>query len=241
MMNLRRVFPLLLLLTLVPSTVQAQGFLRWLGRLSGPGPFWGLGADIALKCLGVDETDEAPGTPEEVRPRVLTGFRFSCPDARLNDRHATVYLVVGGAIAENNPLNYGDAGAQTESTAVRMLKVGASIDWTVHKMVDVGTGAGMVYFAGPRFDNFSLGYVQPVRFTFRPLLISEAAKDHHGWLLLSANWQILLGAIDGADFGAPSDPFRSRNEQDVEVGVSIDVFRFVSWVKHKQKHGSEAR
>jgi hypothetical protein len=240
-MKLRRVFPLLLLLTLVPTTVQAQGFLRWLGRLSGPGPFWGLGADIALKCLGVDEPDEAPGTPEKVRPRVLTGFRFSCPDARLHDRHATVYLVVGGAIAENNPLNYGDAGVQTESTAVRMLKVGASIDWTVHKIVDVGTGAGMVYFAGPRFDNFSLGYVQPVRFTFRPLLISEAAKDHHGWLLLSANWQILLGTIDGADFGAPSDPFRSRNEQDVEVGVSIDVFRFVSWVKHKQKHESEAR
>jgi hypothetical protein len=106
-----------------------------------------------------------------------------------------------------------------------MLRLGASFDWTVHRTVDLGAGFGMAYFGGPRFDNFSRGYVQPVRVTFRPLLLRRSAEDHHGWLMVSANWHVLLGTIDGRDFGAPADPFRSHNEQDVECGVSVDVLR----------------
>jgi hypothetical protein len=147
-----------------------------------------------------------------------------CRKASVDDRFTTIYINFSGSIAENNPLFYGDAGHQTESTAVRMLKIGASADWTVHKTLDIGTGFGLLYFAGPRFDNFSRGYVQPLRFSLRPLMFWSTKKDD-GWLLLQANWQIIVGTIDGADFGAPLDPFESKNEQDVEIGVAIDVFR----------------
>jgi hypothetical protein len=247
-----RVLPLLVVLTLVPGAVQAQGFVRWLGKLSGPGPFWGLGAEVRVKCFGVDrkssrnegdtifhsdETQTAQPASLEAQ-RKVAGARLPCPNATFTpdlDRHATVYFNVSGAIAENNPLDYQDDGPQDESTAVRMLKVGTSIDWTVHRTVDVGTGFGLIYFGGPRFDNFSRGYVQPVRVTLRPLLFSAKAPDTRGWLLVSANGQILLGTIDGADFGAPADPFRSHNEQDVELGVSVDVLRLVRMIGRPDK------
>lgn len=231
-MKLHRLLPLLLVLTLMPSPAQAQGVLRWLGRLSGPGPFWGLGAEVRVACFGVDK--RARVNPNNVQAETESmGARFPCPKATYNplDEHATVYFSVSGAIAESNPLDYQDAESQDESDAVRMLKVGTSIDWTVHRMFDLGTGFGIAYFGGPRFDNFSLGYVQPVRVSLRPLLWSRAVSDDRGWLLVSANWQILLGTLDGADFGAPSDPFVSKNEQDVELGVSVDVLRLLRTIR----------
>lgn len=228
-MKAYRFVPLLIVLTLIPSAVHAQGMLRWLGRLSGPGPFWGLGAEVKLKCIGVDgkEPNKLDSQAVESQSEGLRGIRYPCPDATYNplDRHATVYLNISGSIAENNPMDYQDVGRQEESTAVRMLKIGTSIDWTVHRTLDIGTGAGVAYFAGPRFDNFTRAYVQPVRLTIRPLMVGKGSRDRWGWLLVSANWHILLGTIDGPDFGAPADPYRAHNEQDMELGVSVDILR----------------
>ena len=220
---LRRVLPFVLLVVLMPASASAQGFFRWLGRLSGPGPFWGASAEFALQCYGVNEKAK-PEIP--VKGRVAgVGVRVPCKDALLTDRHATVYLIVQGGIADDNPLFYGDQG-EAESAAVRLLKSGVSLDWTVHKSLDVGAGFGLMYFAGPRFDNFSRGYVQPARVAFRPLTL-RGTDDADGWLILAANWQMILGRIDGPDFGAPLDPLVSRNEQDVEVGATVDLVRFI--------------
>ena len=217
----RLVVPVLLLMVLIPSCASAQGLMRWLGRLSGPGPFWGFGTEVCLKPIGADSKASRPG----ITPMSFVGVQISCRDVQLDDRHAGIYLIVTGAIAENNPLNYGDVDTQEESTAVRFLRLGGSIDWTFHKAFAIGAGAGLVYFAGPRFDNFVQPYVQLPRLAFRPLMLRDNAPDHDGWLILSANWQILLGAIDGEDFGAPLDPFRSSNEQDIEFGITIDLLR----------------
>ena len=215
MSRFRRVVPVVLLLVLIPASASAQGVFRWLGRLSGPGPFWGVSGEIYLKCI---DTKTAG---------VMGGVRLSCPDTTLDDKHLTIYLNLTGAIAENNPLNYGDVGAQEESTAVRLLKVGTSLDWTAHRTFDVGAGAGFAYFAGPRFDNFARPYVHPLRTALRPLMFRGTATDDDGWLIVSANWQILLGTIDGEDFGAPLDTFRSSNEHDLELGLSIDIIRLL--------------
>jgi hypothetical protein len=232
MPQMRRVLPFVLLVVLIPASASAQGFLRWLGRLSGPGPFLGFGGDVSLKCFGIDPPEAGVEPPQDMRTLALVGLRAGCKDARLDDPHTTIYLNVGFAIAENNPLFYGDEGEQAESTAVRMVKLGVSADFTAHKALDVGAGFGLLYFAGPRFDNFSRGYVQPVRIAFRPFMLAENADDNDGWLLLVANWQIIVGTIDGADFGAPLDNFRARNEQDVEFGATIDVMRFIRRFKN---------
>lgn len=221
MSRFRRVVPVVLLLVLIPASASAQGFFRWLGKLSGPGPFWGVSGEIYLKCI-----------PTKKKPEMMMpGGRITCPKMTLDDKHLTIYLNLTGAVAENNPLNYGDVGAQEESTAVRLLKVGASVDWTAHRTFDVGLGAGFAYFGGPRFDNFARPYVQPLRTAFRPLMLAEKATDNDGWLIVSANWQILIGTIDGEDFGAPLDAFRSSNEHDLELGLSVDIIRLIKRLK----------
>jgi len=220
MSRFRRVVPVLLLLVLIPASASAQGVFRWLGRLSGPGPFWGVNGEIRLKCLDTQKKDG-----------ILSGVRIPCPDKTLDDKYLTIYLNLTGAVAENNSLNYGDVGAQEKSTAVRLLKVGTSLDWTAHRTFDIGAGGGIAYFAGPRFDNFFRAYVQPVRTAFRPLMLRSTATDNDGWLIVSANWEILLGTIDGADFGAPLDPLRESNEHIVVFGASIDLIRLVKRFK----------
>ena len=221
MRQFRRVVPIVLLLAVIPSSASAQGLLRWLGRLSGPGPFWGTGAELRLKCLGIDEK------PEKTMKMMMGGVLVRVPcDTTLDDRHTTIYFNLAGAVAENNPLFYGDEGRQEESTAVRLVKAGVSADWTFHKAFDIGAGFGMIYFAGPRFDNFSRGFVQPVRLSVRPIMLGSR-NDDNGWLIVAASWQILLGTIDGADFGAPLDSFRSSNEHVPEIGVTVDLVRFV--------------
>jgi hypothetical protein len=230
MSRCRIVVPVLVLCVLIPASASAQGFFRWLGKLSGPGPFWGVSGDLYLHCFPTKWTPSPPPKPDQVKAEFV-GFTIPCPDTTLDDKHLTLYLNITGAVAENNPLNYGDVGAQEQSTAVRMLKVGASIDWTVHRTLDIGAGGGLAYFAGPRFDNFSRAYVQPIRTALRPIMFCRTATDNDGWLIVSANWQILLGTIDGADFGAPLDTFKTSNEHDLELGLSIDIIRLARRLK----------
>lgn len=218
-MTCRRLSRLLMLVVLagcaVPATADA-GILSWLDKLSGPGPFWGIEASFAVRCFVVGESNQ---TGQATRPEG-SGFVIGCPKSELKQKEFAWFLTIGGAIAEHNPLDYDDLGRTAESTAVRMLKFGTALDYRVFPALEIGSGVGVRYFAGPRFDNFALPYIQPARMTIRPLLWSG-----NDWLLLSANWDILLGVVDGAKFGAPRDSFRADRENNLEIGVSIDLVR----------------
>jgi hypothetical protein len=61
---------------------------------------------------------------------------------------------------------------------------------------------------------------------FQPAADERTAR-RRSLLVITANWHILLGTIDGADFGAPNDPFRSKNEKDVEIGIGLDLLRLI--------------
>jgi hypothetical protein len=139
------------------------------------------------------------------------------------------------AVAQDNHLRYDDTAIEEKSKAVRLLKFGTAVDYTLVPWLDLGVGAGFLYFAGPRFENFALPYVEPVRVTIRPLLFrwkhlrrNRRELEHRGWLLLSAKWNVLIGRLDGASFGAPSDPFSVQNESNPELGVAIDVVRLLN-------------
>lgn len=224
---------LLLTLCMVLTAPRAAdaGLLSWLSQLSGPGPFWGIDVGVCVKPF-ILPADKNKPNPSPDGPRGRQALYFSCPGARLDQRHVSWNVNFGGAIAENNPLDYGDTGRQRQSTAVRLLQVGSSLDYTLHPVLDLGAGAGVFYFAGPRFDNFLRAYVEPVRVSVRPLIWSERHLasdqiDRRGWLRVSAAWTILLGEIDGATFGAPLDPFHEENESILSLGLSIDVVRLL--------------
>lgn len=203
--------------------------LDWLDKMSGPGPFWGIDVSVGVKCFGFPKptNNQTPAGEALSSGGIILGCVTRAP---LDERHFTWLVSAGGAIASDNPLNYGDSG-KSKSRAVRLLRFGSSLDYTVHPALDIGAGAGLIYFAGPSFDNFALPYVEPLRFTSRPLLlVSRHPKpdqvERWGWLLVSANWNIVVGTVDGAKFGAPLDPFKARSERGRwRYGVGIDFMR----------------
>jgi hypothetical protein len=224
-------------IVLVAPQPADAGLLSWLGRLSGPGPFYGLDVGICVNQVSlVGPVKPEQRDPEAVNQRVMAEtLRFPCTKYGLDQPHLSINLNVGAAIAEDNPLDYGDVNRREHSTAVRYLKGGVSFDLTVLQWLDVGVGAGMFYFAGPSFANFSQGYLEPARISVRPLLIrrnlTKPQRERGAWLGLSLSRVIHLGTLDGASFGAPNDPYRVHNEANWQGGVSIDVFRFTSFLK----------
>ena len=103
--------------------------------------------------------------------------------------------------------------------------------YTLRPSLDLGAGGGVLLFQGPRFSSFGSPYVQPFRVAARPLLFRGTSGmttneiEARGWLLVTANWMILLDTIDGAKFGAPADSLRERNESLWQLGLSIDLPR----------------
>lgn len=199
----------------VPRTAGA-GILSWLDQLSGPGPFLMFDASKGVWC--------------SQKPMLEgVGVRWGCQSkVSLDEKNLTWYLTGGAGFAIDNPLDYGTGN---DKPPVRIVKLGTSLDYTVHRLVDIGAGAGVLYFNGPRFPNFARVYVEPLRLGFRPLLLGSRAgltprQKRLGAFVVYANWNIVTGTLDGRTFGAPADPFRARNELDrKEFGVVIDFGR----------------
>jgi hypothetical protein len=225
--QLRRAIPLLVIaVVLLPAPARADGFLSWLGKLSGPGPFIGANLDVCLETF-----------PKREEGRVR-GVVISCPDSRLEEQHFSWYATVGAGIALDNDLDYTGQDISGRSARVTYFKAGSSLMYTVHPSVDIGFGGGVMFFRGPRFSTFGMPYVQPVKVGVRPLLLRGAAAEQikaRGWLLLTADWTVLLGTIDGARFGAPADPLRVRNEFVPQFGFSIDVPRLLNAVERQRQ------
>ena len=216
--RLRCILPLLAVVLLVPAPARADGLLSWLGRLSGPGPF--LGANVSV-CLPLRDTSRSTQTE-------AIGVILSCK-GDLRTGRVDLYVDAGAGLAWENNLNYAGQDVAGKSERVTFVKVGSSAMYTAFKSLDVGIGGGIMIFNGPRFSSFVSPYIQPVKLGFRPLVRFKgaAAKERDGWLVLTANWTILLDTITGAKFGAPADPLHVRYESLPQFGVSIDLPRLL--------------
>lgn len=211
----------------VPHSAHA-GILSWLDQLSGPGPFLVVDGSWGVKC----SEKEAGGRGEGLGVAAV-GIRAGCQSkVSLDEPNVTWFITGGAGFARRNNLNYGEGVAKP---AVRFIKLGTSVDYTVHRMVDIGAGAGVQYFTGPRFPNFARVYLEPVRLGVRPLLVTSGPtlsgrQQLLGAFMVYVNWNILLGTLEGRTFGAPSDPFQARKELNrKEVGLSVDVGRLLAW------------
>ncbi len=207
----------------VPQTAHA-GILSWLDQLSGPGPFVVFDASFGVWC------SQKPAELSQTSAEQMTvSGRWGCQSTvSLEEPNLTWYLTGGAGFALDNPLDYGTG---VDKPPVRFVKVGTSLDYTVHRTVDIGAGVGVLYFNGPRFPNFARLYVEPVRLGFRPFLLNSSdvltsRQKRLGAFVLYLHWNILTGTLEGRTFGAPSDPFRARNELDrKEFGLAIDFGR----------------
>jgi hypothetical protein len=210
------------IIALLPRTAHA-GLLSWLDQLSGPGGFITFEASRGIWC------SKPPVDRPENHTLAGFGIRAGCQSkVSLDERNLTLFAAAGGGIAVKNDLDYHGAPG---SKAVRFLRAGTSLDYTLHRTLDVGVGAGVMYFVGPSFANFARIYVEPVRVGFRPLVIRKTPRmERLGAVVVYVNWHILTGTVEGKTFGAPLDPFHARNELDrKEYGLTIDVGRLLYW------------
>lgn len=186
----------------VPRTAHA-GILSWLDQLSGPGPFVVFDATYGVHCFE-KETKAGTAEPERGTEANLLGFglRGGCQSYRsLDERFPTWFVTAGAGVALRNELRYPD---HVRDRTVRFLKVGTGIDYTAHRTFDIGAGVGVMYFDGRSFPNFSRIYVEPVRVSFRPLLVKTAGdggltnrEQRLGAFMVYANWNILISTLEG--------------------------------------------
>jgi hypothetical protein len=224
----RHLFRLTLALaaTLLLARPADAGLLSWLDKLSGPGRFWGIDIVVGVKCSEVPEKYKENRTEAEALSS--GGIILGCVSkAPLTEPHFAWLVTVGGAVAANNPLDYGNR-TDKKSRSVGTIKIGTSLDYTVLPLFDIGLGGGLLHFIGPSFDNFPLPYVEP-RLTLRPLLWRKDPTKEQvkrwGWLQVSVGMNVLIGTVDGAKFGAPADPLNVRNEKRLDLGVGVDFKR----------------
>jgi hypothetical protein len=210
------------------------GLISWLDQLSGPGRFWIFDGSYGIRCrpLGKSsrdggaspaEGDAGAKTPADTN--ILSGITGGCQSRESLDKRIAIWSAGAGlGFTVKNPLVYDDH--QTHSVFV--TRAATSIDFRVHRTLDVGLGGGVIDFYVHHQANFARPYIEPLRIGFRPLVNWKGPIRHprRGALVVYANWNIILGDITGDDFGAPSDPFHVRNElKRFEFGLNIDVKR----------------
>jgi hypothetical protein len=211
-----------------PSRASAS-IMDWLDRLSGPGPFWGVDFDMQVNCPSRAASSLAEGNRFKV---VAANIVISCPDERFDQRHFSWYLTPGlGWTRQLNGLGKVSSSDLDATKAIGTVKLGTAIDYTVAPAVDIGAGGGFLYFYGPRFVNFARPYVQPFRVAVRPGLfkpgasIENTSSTWRGAFVINFSVTVIVGTIDGSDFGVPANPWRVHNEFVPEAGISLDVLR----------------
>jgi hypothetical protein len=232
----RHLFRLTLALaaTLLLARPADAGLLSWLDKLSGPGPFWGMDIVVGVKCFYPENSKNSTRSKTDREALSSGGIILGCvSEAPLDEQHVAWLVTVGGALANNNPLDYGDR-TDEKSRWVGSIKIGSSLDYTVLPLFDIGAGGGLLHFIGPSFANFTLPYVES-RLTLRPLLWRKkpttTQMTRWGWLQVSVGVNILIGTVDGAKFGAPNDPLNVRNETRLDLGLGVDFKRLCRAVR----------
>ncbi len=207
----------LTLIVALPATASADrknDLWGWLERLSGPGPFHPRIGTNRFPTIGI----RSPFCFSDGRMKVTT---LSA------ERRACLYLDYAPWISEEDPLVGGDVKLDT-------FDVGAS--YRINRGLELGVGFGVYHF---RTEDTSATRVTltPGRLVAKPLTLLAMLSEKAGAQPLSSRWQkgfatlkwyyktsVLLGRIDGTDFGIENSPWRGETNDPVSsVGFLIDL------------------
>lgn len=262
-----------------PAHAHIGVFFDWLGELSGPGPFQGFGADLNLFCWGIVQRPAKDANGAVIKDQdgrivfaddaILPRGRFRCesssqktiehhyggPVARDDIRFVQDRLSLSVGLFYNhlwtteNNLSYSTELAALEPRLDGELIV-PTLNVGVHRAVDIGVGAGVLWFHGPRLAHLTEGTrvkfaFQPLRVAVRPFVVFERRPPGPNTLQglyrrLSSVQYVLTATVlpgwEAKDFGA-TGPFRVGPELIWNAGISFDPFRFFDWPKQSEPSG----
>jgi hypothetical protein len=219
-----------------PADAQA-GFIRWLEKLSGPGPFYGAGFELYGLCYGVEKNSsiQADPPPEEAFKRSRDWFwDVNCGKAARNRQRLTVGVQFSKLWGDNN-LQYDETAVPEDQRDT----VGATIflgtaDLGVARALDVGAGLGFIHFTNTPPGGFSRVLLEPLRVTWKPLTMrraSASAEDlyRREWLQFRVVMTVIPGGFDAEDFGAIPGSYTSGTEVQTNLYIIVNATNLLKW------------
>ncbi len=189
-----------------PAEAQA-GFFRWLEQLSGPGPFWGAGAEVYALCVGHKKSE--PAAENSTAAASASVFvDLNCGKAAPN--HITFKL--GGHYSGQrgkNKLTLDDDDDVTTSHTVMVTG-----DLGVHPAIEVGTAYGRVRFVSFT-ETADKNIWEVVRITIKPGAFKStgaAIRDYRRAGYAFRFSATLFRDLDALDFGAPAGTFHEDKD-----------------------------
>jgi len=218
-----------------PAEAQA-GFIRWLEKLSGPGPFYGGGFELYGFCYGKKKDDSiAPDFTGDAlsasKPQWF--FDVNCGKANRTSKRLTVGVQFSKLWGDNN-LQYDASVPEEQRDTVAATIFLGSADFGVDRALDVGAGLGFIHFTNTPPGGFSRVLVEPLRVTWKPLTMRRATASaadlyQREWLQFRLVMTVLPGGFDAEDFGAIPGSYSSGTEVQANLYIIVNVTNLLKW------------
>jgi hypothetical protein len=181
---------------LTPTSATAN-IVRWVDKLSGPGPFKGFEIEWRLVCLGDPQPSYALSDPGEVEKQRAAAEKEVEDDGKINKkaraaatalgllapgcvvdkvekgalRRSSVNVAFGVFASTKNRLVYNPPGTDEKDpfNQVKLTTLELSFDYRLVRGVDAGAGIAAYFFSGARFDAFTRLALEPIRLSWRPV------------------------------------------------------------------------
>jgi hypothetical protein len=220
---------------LVPAPASAQaGFIRWLEKLSGPGPFVGGGLEIYGLCYGAEKASISAPEPPGTEPRRWF-FDVNCARAARDRQRLTIGVQFAKMVGNNN-LQYDESVPENFRDTVGATAFLGSADLTVARPLDLGVGLGFLHFTGTAPGSFTRVAIEPIRVTWKPLAMRPSASEdglrglyRREWLQLRLVMTVIPGGFDAEDFGAIPGSYRSGTEIQANMYVIVNAANLLGW------------
>lgn len=217
-----------------PASAQA-GFIRWLEKLSGPGPFVGGGLELYGLCYG-GEKASVLDADASATGKSKWFWDSNCGRAARDRQRLTVGVQLSKMLGDNG-LQYDESvPADRHDTVGASLFLGTA-DLGVTRALDIGAAVGFIHFTGAPPGAFTRPAIEPLRVTWKPLAMkplaagADSARQQYRreWLQLRIVIDVLPGGFDAEDFGAIPGTFKTGTEVQGNLYVIVNVANLLGW------------
>ena len=216
-----------------PAFGQA-GVIRWIEKLSGPGPFFGAGFEIYGLCYAAEKDSIEAADPEATTRRTWF-FDPNCARAA-RDRQRLTVGVQWSKLFGDNDLQYDElAVPEDQRDGVWLTTFLASADLGVARALDVGAGIGFMHFSGIQPGSFTRLALEPLRVTLKPLAMQPVTSGgmrsayRREWLQLRLVMTVIPGGFDAEDFGAIPGSYSSGTEVQANIYIIVNAANMFGW------------
>jgi hypothetical protein len=221
LMRIARVLAVMTFVAFWPATAHAaRSWWGWLEELSGPGPFMGTLYSIPVVCWGAEGRVDCENyhRPKDAKPE----------DDRDRRIKRSLQITAGLLSSGHQPRFDNLVGIPEEERDNRRrvfaVPVNAAFMFRPHRSLDIGPGAGLVYFTGRDVHANARFVLIPVSGSLKFLLLGKA-KNSPWRRMLSVEYQLshVTKGFNPEDFGSSKGSLRNRREFLNSFGLAVDI------------------